>query len=214
MNRARIGIIDDHQIVINGLAKILNEHPDTEVVYSTTKGQEVLKDQILNGIDILLLDIEMPEMDGIDLAKAILAQDEDLKILMLTMYNDKALAEKLKEIGVKGYLSKNTDDAILIDVILEIQKGNTHFKILRTRDNVLADDNKKVFYQDKIKELSERELQILTNIVQGMSNKEIGEKLHISHRTADTHRTNIMRKLEASNVASLVRIALKTGVIH
>lgn len=210
----RIGIVDDHQIVINGLAKILNEHPETEVVYSTTKGKDILKDSILEGIDILLLDIEMPDMDGVDLAKAIIEMDKGMKILMLTMYNDKGLAEKLKDIGVKGYLSKNTDDAILINVIKEIEGGNSHFKILRTRDNVLEDDSKKVFYRDKIKELSDRELEILTNIVQGMSNKEIGDKLHISHRTADTHRTNIMRKLEAGNVASLVRIALKTGVIH
>ena len=130
------------------------------------------------------------------------------------MYKDKSLAEKLKDIGVRGYLSKNTDDAILIEVIQEIQKGNSYFKILRTRENVLEDDNKTVFYKEKIKELSERELEILRHIVEGMSNKDIGDKLHISHRTVDTHRTNIMRKLDASNVASLVRIALKTGVIH
>lgn len=210
----RIGIVDDHQIVINGLAKILNENTETEVVYTTTKGQEILQNNILETIDILLLDIEMPEMDGVDLAKAILEKDKGMKILMLTMYNDKGLAEKLKDIGVKGYLSKNTDDAILVKVISEIQSGNTHFQILRTRDNVLEDDNKKVFYQDKIKELSDREMEILNKIVQGMNNKEIGETLNISHRTADTHRTNIMRKLEAGNVASLVRIALKTGVIH
>ena len=78
----------------------------------------------------------------------------------------------------------------------------------------MEDDNKTVFYKEKIKELSERELEILRHIVEGMSNKDIGDKLHISHRTVDTHRTNIMRKLDASNVASLVRIALKTGVIH
>lgn len=210
----RIGIIDDHQIVINGLSKILNDHSQTEVVFTTTRGSDILKDDTLDKIDVLLLDIEMPDMDGVDLSKAILEKDKGAKILMLSMYNDQGLAEKLKDIGVRGYLSKNTDDAILIEVIQEIEKGNSYFKILRTRENVLEDNSKKVFYQDKIKELSDREMEILTQIVQGMSNKDIGEKLHISHRTADTHRTNIMRKLEASNVASLVRIALKTGVIH
>ncbi len=210
----RIGIVDDHQIVINGLSKILNGNPSTEVVFSSTHGSDLLKTDVLEKIDVLLMDIEMPEMDGVDLAKSVLSKDQDLKILMLSMYKDKSLAEKLKDIGVRGYLSKNTDDAILIEVIQEIQKGNSYFKILRTRENVLEDDNKTVFYKEKIKELSERELEILRHIVEGMSNKDIGDKLHISHRTVDTHRTNIMRKLDASNVASLVRIALKTGVIH
>lgn len=208
----RVGIIDDHQIVINGLSKIFLEEPTMEVVFQTTQGKSVLNTEILSSIDILLLDIEMPEMDGMDLAAAIFQQDPDMKILILSMYNDVAIASRLRDMGVKGFLSKNTDDVTLLKVIKSIDEGNTYFELLRSQSQTTSKGNSKIFYQDKIKALSEREREILVKVVNGLSNQQIGEELFISHRTVDTHRTNLMRKLEVSNVASLVRIALKTGL--
>lgn len=208
----RVGIIDDHQILINGLTNIVKEDSEIKVVFQESKGVKALNVNVLNEIDVLLLDIEMPEIDGIDLSKKILELDPEFKILILTMYNEREIAAKLKEIGVKGFLSKNTAGDKLIEIIKTIYKGGLHFTILRQNSNQLVREKVTVLYSEKIKDLSERESEILKYIVKGFNNQQIGEKLFISHRTVDTHRTNLMRKLEVTNVASLVRVALKTGM--
>ena len=207
----RIDIIDDHQILINGLTNIVEKDELIEVVYQETKGINVLKLDILNSIDVLLLDIEMPEIDGIDLSKSILKLDSEFKILILSMYNEREIAQKLKDIGVRGFLSKNTAGEKLIETIKSIYNGESYFNILRNNTKQISKENTKVLYKEKIKELSQRENEILKQIVKGLSNQQIGEKLFISHRTVDTHRSNIMKKLDVSNVASLVRVALKSG---
>ena len=208
----KVGIIDDHQILINGLTNIVEKDENIQVVYQEQKGLNVLSQEILDTIDVLLLDIEMPEIDGIDLSKKILELDSDFKILILSMYNEKEIAQKLKDIGVRGFLSKNTAGEKLVETIKSIHAGENYFNILRTNSNQVSPGNIQVLYKEKIKELSERESEILKHIVKGFNNNQIGEKLFISPRTVDTHRTNLMRKLEVSNVASLVRVALKTGM--
>jgi two-component system response regulator NreC len=130
------------------------------------------------------------------------------------MYNDKAIITNLKEIGVRGFLSKNTEETKLIEVIDQISNGGKYFEILKeqsSKSNNNGEANN--FYQEKIKQLSDREKEVLTLIVKGDSNHVIGDKLFISNRTVDTHRSNIMKKLEVNNVASLVRVALKTKFI-
>ena len=207
----KIGIIDDHQILINGLTNIVEKDSEIKIVFQETKGINVLKLDILNSIDVLLLDIEMPEIDGIDLSKSILKLDPEFKILILSMYNEREIAQKLKDIGVRGFLSKNTAGEKLIETIKSIYNGESYFNILRNNTKQISKENTKVLYKEKIKELSQRENEILKQIVKGLSNQQIGEKLFISHRTVDTHRSNIMKKLDVSNVASLVRVALKSG---
>ncbi|MGB1040298.1 MAG: response regulator [Flavobacteriales bacterium] len=207
----KIGIIDDHQILINGLTNIVEKDSEIKVVFQETKGLNVLSLEKLNSMDVLLLDIEMPEIDGFDLSKRILELDSEFKILILSMYNEKEIAQKLKDIGVRGFLSKNTAGEKLIETIKSINKGESYFNILRNNSNQISTENTKVLYKEKIKELSQRENEILKQIVKGLSNQQIGEKLFISHRTVDTHRSNIMKKLDVSNVASLVRVALKSG---
>lgn len=206
-----IGIIDDHQILINGLSSVLEKDSQLNIIFQETKGSNVLNQKILDTIDVLLLDIEMPEIDGIELSKKILNIDPTFKILILSMYNETELVVKLREIGVKGFLSKNTAGEKLIQVVKSIHTGNTYFEILKYKTEQSIDDNVKVLYSEKIKELSTREKEILKCIIEGYSNQQIGEQLFISHRTVDTHRTNLMKKLEVKNVASLVRVALKSG---
>lgn len=208
----KVGIIDDHQILINGLTNIVEKDSVIEVVYQEQNGLNVLTQEVLDKIDVLLLDIEMPKIDGIDLSKKILEIDSEFKILILSMYNEKEIAQKLKDIGVRGFLSKNTAGEKLIEVIKSIHKGEFYFNILRNISNQISTENIEILYKEKIKDLSERENEILKYIIKGFSNQQIGEKLFISHRTVDTHRTNLMRKLDVKNVASLVRVALKTGM--
>jgi two-component system response regulator NreC len=210
----RVGIIDDHQILINGLVKIIDNNRSTKVVYQNTEAKDILDIDKLFNIDVLLLDIEMPEIDGIDLSKKILELDSNFKILILSMYNDKAIITNLKEIGVRGFLSKNTEETKLIEVIDQISNGGKYFEILKEQSSKSNNNGEaNVFYQEKIKQLSDREKEVLTLIVKGDSNHVIGDKLFISNRTVDTHRSNIMKKLEVNNVASLVRVALKTKFI-
>lgn len=207
----KIGIVDDHKILIDGLTKIINAHDDMSVTHSYIDGNRLIAEGCIDVVDIWLLDIEMKTIDGIDLSKYILEHYPNTKIMMLTMYNDVALACRLREIGVKGFLHKTAEEKELHRVIKEIVLGKTHFDILKPSGSENTCDDVKIFHAEKIKQLSERELEILKRIVEGNSNAQIGELLHISPRTVDTHRTNIMRKLEVTNVASLVRLALKNG---
>lgn len=207
MNLIRIGIIDDHQIIINGLRKIIEQYNFTKVVFEATDGNKVLDINLLNKIDVLLLDIEMPIIDGVTLAKKILVFKPNCNIIILTMYNDNSLAKKLREIGVKAYISKNIEERLFMETIKKVHKGNTYFNLNEKTDNIV--DDKKLYYKEKLKELSKREKEILALIIKGFSNPEIGNQLFISPRTVDTHRTKLMKKLEVTNVASLVRVALK-----
>jgi two-component system response regulator NreC len=206
----KLGIIDDHQIVIDGLKKLLKDS-EIDVIYSATDPLEAEQSSWLKEIDVLLLDIEMPHKNGFELAKNLLNNYPDLKILMLTMYNELSLVEKAQKIGISGYLSKNIDQDKLINSIQRVHQSDAFVSQYAhekgTKSDVNVTKNKEL-----IEKLSDREKEILELIVQGLNNHEIGAKLFVSHRTVDTHRTNIMRKLNVSNVVYLVRIALKSGL--
>lgn len=201
-------IADDHQVVIDGLRSLLSLEADFNVVGEALNGKmvlEALKDQ---KVDVVLLDINMPVMDGIETAKFMRVHYPDVKILILTMYNKPEFIRNILEAGASGYVLKNAGKEELIDAIRKVEKGEEYFSISVTKTMMESfrsgSDSNKV-------ELTKRERGVLTLIAEGDKTSEIAEKLLISTHTVDTHRYNLLSKLNIKNTAGLVRYAIKNG---
>ena len=209
-------LADDHALITDGISNLLAEEDGISVVGICRNGKEVLsylEKQSLTLPDVLLLDIDMPIMNGIECAKEVLSRFPSVHIGMLTMHAEKSLITEFMEMGVNGYLLKTIDKGELLKAVKDIAESKDYFTSDVTRA-LLKPETKSVPLNANpiLKELSEREKEIISLIVEGFSNKEIGEKLFISHRTVDTHRTNIMKKLEVNNVAGVVRFAFQNGL--
>lgn len=205
----RILLVDDHAIVSDGLKSLLSGISEYHVVGSCSNGKEALSMLENVKIDIVLMDIDMPEMNGIEATKEIRKRFDQIKIIILTMHDEKSMINMMLEIGADGYLLKNSTKQELLTALEEVQLGKQHLSeeastILKKKDGEGS---------EVLSQLTEREIEILKLISEGYSNKEVGEKLFISHRTVDTHRTNLMQKLDVHNVAGLVRVAIQEGLV-
>lgn len=209
----RIILCDDHTIITDGISDLLSGEEDIDIVAVCHNGQEVL-DQLLDADpDIVLLDIDMPIMNGFECAEVIMQRDPRIKIAMLTMHEEKAIIRRFIEIGVKGYFLKTIGKDELLRALRRISDGEDYFpsdvtKALLQEKKVTPD----ISLDPKLKNLSHREIEIIRHVAKGKSNKEVAEDLHISPRTVDTHRSNIMRKLDVHNVAGIIRFAFKNGL--
>ncbi len=210
-------LADDHALITDGISNLLLENETISIIGICRNGKEVidyLVKRSFNLPDVLLLDIDMPVMNGIECAKEVLTRFPEVHIGMLTMHAERSLITEFMEMGVKGYLLKTIDKDELIKAVSDIASGKDYFTSDVTRA-LLKPVKKKIPLEVNplLKELSSREREIIVLIVDGFSNKEIGEQLFISHRTVDTHRTNIMKKLKVKNVAGVVRFAFQNGLV-
>lgn len=210
--RIRLIMIDDHKLVREGFSALLNAEEGLELVGTGENGLDGLRLLELFDVHVALVDIDMPEMNGIAFTEEAKKKYPDLKIIILTMHEEPAMMQNLISLGADGYLLKNTDREELIFGINKVAKGKNFYS-----DEMTAALNASPEKKEKKNpgvSLSERETEILIMVSDGLSNKEIGEKLHISHRTVDTHRNNLMKKLDLHNVAGLVRYAFENGIIE
>lgn len=212
----RILIADDHPLIAEGIKNTFENQPDFKVLAVVNNGQEAISYIEKNTIDIALLDINMPIMDGIECAKKIISEFKGVKIAMLSMYQESSIIKSLIEIGVKGYMLKTIPSDELLLAIKNIYNGKDYFTSDVTKA-LISGDNSPSFNQftkksSLVEELTSREKEIIKYLSQGLTNTQIGEKLFISPRTVDTHRTNIMRKIDVHNVASLIRFAFQNGL--
>lgn len=205
----RILVVDDHAIVSDGLKSLLDGNPNYDVVASCSNGKEALEMLANVKIDIVLMDIDMPEMNGIEATKEIRKRYDELKVIILTMHDEKSMIKMMLDIGADGYLLKNSSKQELEEALRDVQEGKQH---LSTQASTIL-QQKDGEGSELLAQLTEREIEILKLISEGFSNKEVGEKLFISHRTVDTHRTNLMQKLDVHNVAGLVRVAIQEGLV-
>lgn len=207
-------IADDHEIVRYGISTYLSSADDIEIVGEASTGDECIKLFKEKEPNICLLDIGMPDKNGIETAKMIRNLDHDTKILILSMHIDKQMLSDALEAGINGYLLKNTDKADLLNGIRAIMNGQQVFSDpisdLMTQSFLNRSNSKN---HKAIKELTSREREILQLIVNGLTSKEIAQKLYISPRTVDTHRANLMQKLELNNIAELVRFAIENDLV-
>ena len=220
MNTVRVIIADDHQLFIEGIKTILSR-ADTfnfEIIGEAHSGKD-LKELLKNASpDLLLLDLNMPEIDGLRMLSIVKKSYKDIKVLALTMYDDVKLVRTAFSEKVDGYILKSTGKLELLEAIDEIIDGGRFFGE-GVRIHIPSGDEKEYSpskFDDKfIKKynLTKREIEILKLITQAMSNKEIAKKLFISDQTVSVHRKNIMRKLQVSNTAALIKMAYDNSLV-
>ena len=209
----RVLLCDDHRVITEGLRVLLRGADGIECIGEAHSGVVAL--QLLDHLhaDVLLCDLDMPEMDGLQLLERARAKHPDLKALVLSMHDEPAMVKRAMEAGARGYLVKSAGGDEVVLAIREAHAGRTHFGS-GVMQGMLKEGARVQQGQALLKELSEREVEVLAALAEGLGNKEIGERLFISPRTVDTHRTNLMRKLDVHNVAGLVRIAIKAGLVR
>lgn len=213
MDKKRILLVDDHQLVIDGLKGFITDCEKAKVVGEANNGQDAITYSEALSPHLILMDIDMPIMSGIQATQEIKKKYPTIHIIIISMHNEKGLIKKLISFGADGYLLKNsTKDEVLkaIDCVLS---GGKYFS-----EDVLNSLEDKIDVKDSLSDLksqlTDREIEIIQLVCEGLTNKEIGEKLFISHRTVDTHRTNLMKKLDIKNVAGLIRFAFKNKIIQ
>ena len=205
-NKIRLVIADDHTLFIQGLLILLQDEPLVEVVDIAGNGKSLLELLRKTKSDIVLLDINMPEMDGIETIRRIKLEHQKLKVIMLSTYNDNHLIEKTKNHGANGYLLKNISKEELIRTILLVHKGQSCFpyQVPSHRSAFDGDDNFLNQYN-----LSKREKEILTFIKDGRTSQQIADHLHLSIYTIETHRKNILQKLNLHTPVELMKFIMQ-----
>lgn len=212
MKKHKVILVDDHKLFREGLKLLLNNSEKIEVVAEASNGIEFLELKENCNDTIVLMDIEMPEMNGIEATKKILEKCPETKIIALTMFGEDEYYYQMIEAGVKGFLLKNTNIDEVFEAIETVSNGENCFSQELLYNIVRNLSHKKTDFSDP--NLSEREIEILQLICEGLSNQEIADKLFISKRTVDTHRSNILEKTEAKNTASLVMYSIRKGIIN
>lgn len=217
-------IADDHHLFIAGLTSILqgSEQVNFDIIDVAHDGEELLNKLKRLDPELLILDLNMPEKDGLDVLTAIRLQNKELKILALTMYDDSKIVKSAFKSGVDGYVLKSAVKDELLEAIYDVLAGNTHLgngvrlnEAMATMNGTIIKPKVSPFEDRFIKKynLTKREIEILRLITQALSNKQIAKELFISDQTVSVHRKNIMRKLSVSNTAGLIKIAYDNGLI-
>ena len=212
MEKIRIIIADDHQLFRNGLKILLNAFPDFEVSGEASNGEEFLRLIKTVKADIALMDINMPEMDGIEATRRGLRIVPGMNIIALSMYGEEEYYYKMVDAGAKGFLLKDSDINEGRDAITTVFRGGSYFS-----QELLYHVIQKIKHREhesKSANLSRREKEILLKICEGLSNQEIAETLFISKRTVDKHRANLLGKTNSKNTASLILFAIKNKLIE
>lgn len=208
----KIAIADDHQMMIDGIKSLLKQEKNMTVIGEALNGEELLKVIEKKKADVVLMDVRMPVMDGIEATQLITQRFPDVKVLMLTMYNSREYIEKLIKSGAAGYILKNTGKQELISAIETIYRGEHYYSREVTERFMESFQKQKKVYSDIPIELTGREKDVLKLIAQEFTTQEIADKLFISHHTVETHRKNLISKLNVRNTAGLVKYAIQNDL--
>jgi DNA-binding NarL/FixJ family response regulator len=210
----KLAIVDDHKMFREGVIAILNDDKNINVIWSASNTQETLSHIEKERPDVLLMDITLGDESGITLTKVLLEDHKDLKVLALSMHQEDTYIVKILELGAKGYLLKDAGGEEMLNAINTVHQGGTYYSN-HVSQVLINHITKGTSPKDKsqVIPLTKREQEILTKIAQEYSNPEIAKELFISIRTVDTHRRNLLDKLQVKNTAGLVKYAIKFGLI-
>tara|TARA_B110001450_G_scaffold46802_1_gene43474 strand:- start:22 stop:660 length:639 start_codon:yes stop_codon:yes gene_type:complete len=212
MGKIKIFLIDDHQIVIDGLKAVLKLENDFEVVGYSLNATDIYNKIVDQQTNILILDINMPGVDGLDLLKEFKRIGYEFKVIILSSHHEIKIIKEVLHLGASGYLSKSYAGENIAEAVRKVHHGQQYFSE-SIKEQMLISFTNKGAGEDTLKSITKRELEILELVVQEHTTKEIGEKLFISNNTVDTHRKNIMRKLEVKNTVGLVKFAIKNELV-
>ncbi|RYD99023.1 MAG: response regulator transcription factor [Sphingobacteriales bacterium] len=198
----RIFIVDDHQLVIDGIRSLLGESPNYQLSGFSNKPMEVIQMLDQSPADILLTDISMPLMSGIELTRAIKKKFPEMKVIAISMHGEGDVVKEMVDAGISGYILKNTGRAELIEALDRVRSGGTYFGEEITREIL-----QRFSAKEQEQRLTNREIEIIKLINEEYGNKQISSKLFISERTVETHRKNIFRKTNTQSVVGLLKWA-------
>lgn len=204
----RVYIVDDHAVVIEGIYSLLQKEKGIEIAGYATNGMNCLQYFASHSVDIILMDISLPDMNGVDLCKLIKTNYPGIMVLALSTFNQGTYIRKMMESGASGYLLKNAGRQEIIDAIHLVMKGKTYLSF--EAGQALKSGMEQ---QNTIPPLTKREKEVLKNIADGLTNPQIAEKLFISIDTVESHRKNLHNKLNVKNTATLIRFALENNLL-
>lgn len=217
MTKIRIMVVDDHAIVRDGIISMLQSHPDFEIIGESSSGEEAVELVSVYKPDIILMDIMMSGIDGIETVRRIKQKNPTPKIIMLSMEVTQDLISQAIKAGAMGYIPKDSKKHELIEAIQKVNSGERHFS------TKISEVVFKGFYNESISKtptgerpeskITKREIEVLKLIASGLSNREIADSLFISIRTVDAHRNHIIQKLKLKTTAELVRYAIKHNIV-
>ncbi|NSL52644.1 response regulator transcription factor [Calidifontibacillus erzurumensis] len=216
MNRIKVLLVDDHAVVRDGIHYLLNSQPDMEVVGEAAEGNEAIAKAIETKPDVIIMDLSMPNgRDGLSTTSEVLQILPETKVLILSMYDDNQYLFRALKAGASGYILKSSLGKELLGAIRQVYNGQAYLhpgaqkKIIERFLNGKIDEE-----EDSYDLLTEREKEILSLVAKGYTNKEVGDLLNISSRTVETHKANIMEKLELTTRKDLIRFAVKRGLLE
>jgi DNA-binding NarL/FixJ family response regulator len=213
--RIRVLVADDHAIVREGLRVMLGSQPDMEVVGTAANGREAIRLMEELEPDVAVMDISMPELNGIEATQQMLARHSDLKVVILSIHETKPYIFRALQVGIKGYLIKETAGLEVVEAVRAVHRGERYLSqriadllmdasFLHSRTSIDA---------SPLEALSPREREILQLVAEGKTSQQIAESLSISPKTVDTYRSRLMHKISVEDVAGLVKFAIQHGVI-
>lgn len=207
----RILLADDHQVVRRGFGLILSAQPGWEIVGEAANGREAVELSERLQPDLVVMDVSMPELNGIEATRRIAEFAPRCRILALSMHRDAVYVREILKAGAHGYLLKDASDQDLVDAVRAVSQGHGYLSPA-VSDAVLSDYRKHV--TDPIDLLTSREREVLQLIAEGKTNKEIAQNLNLSVYTVDSHRSRIMEKLNLHSAGELIRFAIRNGLIQ
>lgn len=216
--KIKIHLADDHQVLIDGLLAVLRTNPIFEVVGFSLNGDGLVERVAQNDAHILVMDINMPEKDGIQVLREFNEKGFTCKVIVLSSYDDPKLIKEVIKLGASGYLTKQSAGESILDAIMTVAQGSQYFSA-NIKDkifDIFTENNNResLRIEDVISNITTRELEILGYICEEKSGKDIGELLNISPNTVETHRKNLMKKLKVKNSVGLVLFATKHNLIN
>ena len=214
LSKTRLLIVDDHQMLLDGIRALLQDVDQFEIIAEAHHGAQALEILSTNDIDIVLTDINMPEMNGIELAQKIQTSFPNTKILALSMFSEKQTIRDMIDAGVSGYILKNTGKEELVGALTKIASGGLFFGDEVTNEMMrMMTDNEKLSKKQEEVTLTIREKEILKLIYKEYSNSQIANELFISERTVETHRKNIFRKTNTKSIVGLIKYAYEHQLV-
>jgi DNA-binding NarL/FixJ family response regulator len=210
----KIHIVEDIQIFRIGLKVILDAIPDVKVIGESVNGREFLAQILIELPDIVFMDIKMPEMDGLKATEAALVKYPDLKIIILSSFGEEEYINQLIQLGISGFVLKNSDKETIENAIHQVSSGNHYFsaEIMSVLVKSIYKSSHKKKPLDPVL-LSEREMEVLNLMCKGYSNKQIADKLFISYRTVEGHKSRLIQKTGNNNSLGLILWAMKNDVV-
>jgi len=216
--KIKIHLADDHQVLIDGMLAVLKTQPDYEVVGFSLNGENLVERVAQNDAHILIMDINMPEKDGIQVLREFNEKGFSCKVIILSSYDDPKLIKEVIKLGASGYLTKQCAGENIMDAINSVVLGQQYFSSA-IKDKIFdtfTDNNQEKALNDEqiISSITDRELEILNYICEERSGKDIGQILKISPNTVETHRKNLMKKINVKSTVGLVLFATKHNLVN